>query len=103
MSLVLYWCETWSLKLREKRRPRVYENSPKRDEVTGVRKLHKRALNDLYTSPKINPMIKSRTICLAGHVASMGRGEAYTGFWWKNLKERDHLEDPDVDWIIILR
>jgi hypothetical protein len=32
----------------------------------------------------------------------MGRGEAYTGFWWGNLKERDHLEDPDVDGRIIL-
>ena len=27
-----------------------------------------------------------------------GRGEAYTGFWWGNLKERDHLEDPGVRW-----
>jgi len=26
-----------------------------------------------------------------------GRREAYTGFWWGNLKERDHLGDPDVD------
>jgi len=25
------------------------------------------------------------------------RGEAYTGFWWGNLKERDHLEDPGLD------
>ena len=24
------------------------------------------------------------------------------GFWWKNLRERDHLEDPDVDGRIIL-
>jgi len=32
-----------------------------------------------------------------------GRGEAYTGFWWGNLRERDHLEDPDVDGRIILR
>jgi len=23
-----------------------------------------------------------------------GRGEAYTGFWWGNLRERDHLKDP---------
>ena len=27
----------------------------------------------------------------------------YTGFWWRNLKERDHLEDPDVNGKIILR
>ena len=25
------------------------------------------------------------------------RGEAYTGCWWGNLIERDHLEDPGVD------
>jgi len=33
----------------------------------------------------------------------MGRGEAYTGFWWGNLKERDHLGDLGVDERIILR
>jgi hypothetical protein len=27
----------------------------------------------------------------------MGRGEAYSGFWWGNLKERDHLAVPGVD------
>jgi hypothetical protein len=26
-----------------------------------------------------------------------------TGFWWGNLRERDHREDPDVDGRIILR
>jgi hypothetical protein len=30
-------------------------------------------------------------------------GEVYTGFWWRNLRERDHLEDPDVDGRVILR
>ena len=39
----------------------------------------------------------------AGHVARMGRREAYTGFWWGNLRERAHLEDPGVDGRIILR
>jgi len=30
-------------------------------------------------------------------------GEGYTGFWWGNLKDRHHLEDPGVDGRIILR
>jgi hypothetical protein len=37
-----------------------------------------------------------------GNVVHMGRGEVYTGFWWGNLRERDHSEDPGVDGRIIL-
>jgi hypothetical protein len=37
------------------------------------------------------------------HVTRIGRGEVYAEFWWGNLRERDHLEDPDVDgWIILI-
>jgi hypothetical protein len=32
-----------------------------------------------------------------------GRGEAYTGFWYGSLNERDHLGETGVDWRIILR
>jgi len=28
----------------------------------------------------------------------VGRGEVYTGVWWGNLRDRDHLEDPGVRW-----
>ena len=36
-------------------------------------------------------VMKSRIMRRAGYVARMeGRGEAYTGFWWGNLRERDH-------------
>jgi hypothetical protein len=32
-----------------------------------------------------------------------GRGEVYTGFWWRNLSERHYLEDPGVDWKLVRR
>ena len=66
--IVLYGCETWSLTLREGRKLRVFENmvlrrifGPRRDEVTGeCRRLHNEVLNDLYSSPNIVRVIKSR-------------------------------------------
>jgi hypothetical protein len=33
----------------------------------------------------------------------VGRGELWRGFWWGNLRERDHWGDPDIDGSIILR
>jgi hypothetical protein len=78
--VVLYGCETWSLILREKYRLRVFENrvlrrifGPRMDEVTGDwRKLHNEELRNLYSSPNIIRMIKSRRIRWAGHLARMG-------------------------------
>jgi hypothetical protein len=80
LPVVLYWCETWSLTLREERRLRIFENrvlrrifGPKSDEVTGEwRKLHYEELNNLYPSPNIVRVIKSRRMRWAGHVARMG-------------------------------
>jgi hypothetical protein len=48
-------------------------------------------------------VIKSRITIWTRHVARMGRGEAYTGFWWGNLGERDKLGDPGLDGRIILK
>jgi hypothetical protein len=31
------------------------------------------------------------------------RGEVYTGFWWGDLREEDHLKDPGIDGRIILK
>ena len=109
LPVVLYGCETWSFTLREERRLRMYEKrvlrifGPMRDEVTGEwRKLHNEELNDLYFSPNIVQVIKSR-MRWAQHVARMGRAEVYTGFWWGNLRARDHLGVPGIDRRIILR
>jgi hypothetical protein len=67
----------------------VFENrvlrrifGPKRDEVTGEWSgLHKEELNDLYSSPNIIRVIKSRRMRRTGQVARMGDREGHTGFW----------------------
>jgi hypothetical protein len=48
-------------------------------------------------------MINSRKMRCVRHEIPLGRGEMYTGFWWENLRERDHLEDQGVDGRTILR
>jgi len=68
--------------LREEGRLRVFENGvlrrifgPNRDEVTWEwRKLHNDKLNDMYSSPNIVWVIKSRRMRWAAHVAIWGRG-----------------------------
>jgi hypothetical protein len=78
--VVLYGCEIWSLTLREKQRLRVFENKvlmrifgPRRDEVTGGwRNLHNEEPHDLYSSPSIIRIIKSRRMLWAGYVARIG-------------------------------
>jgi hypothetical protein len=79
LPVVLHVCETLSQTLREEQRLRVFESrvlrrvfGPKRDEVTGQwRRLHNGKLNDLYSSPNIVGVIKSRRMSCAGHVARM--------------------------------
>jgi len=75
----------------------------KRDEVTGEWRRLLDEVSDLYSSPNIIRVIKLRRIRGVGHVARMGRRVVRTGFRWGNLRERDHLEDPGVDWRIILK
>jgi hypothetical protein len=88
----------------------VFENrvlrrifGPKREEATGVWRIHNEEINDLYSSPNIFRVIKSRRMRRAEHVARMGEREMHTGFWWGDLREGDHLGDPSVDGRIILK
>ena len=105
LPVVLYGCEPCLLALREECRLRVFRRifGPKRDELTGKwRKLHNEEPNDLYFSPNIVWVIKSR-MRLAGHVAHIGERRSIHRVWWENLRERDQLGDPDIDGRIILR
>jgi hypothetical protein len=71
---------------------------PKRVGAIGEwRRLNDEELNDLYSSPNIIRVIKSRRMGCAGHVARMGEREVHTGFWWGDLREGDHLGDPGID------
>ena len=95
----------WSLTLREERKLRVFENmvlrrifGTRRDEVTGEWwRLHNVELSDLYSSPNIVRVIKSRRMRWAGHVARMGEERGRIGSWWGNRRKRDHSGDLGVD------
>jgi hypothetical protein len=89
VPVILYGCDTWSLTVREEHKLRVFENrvlkrifGPKRDGVTGGwRKLHNEELHDLYSSPSIIRIIKSRKMRWAGHMARMGGRRTCIGYW----------------------
>jgi hypothetical protein len=87
----------------------VFENralrifAPKMDEVIGgYRKLHTEELHNLYSSPNIIRIIKSRRMRWAGHAARMGRRGTHIVYWWESQKEIDHWKDQDVGgWTIL--
>ena len=111
LPAVFYRCETWSLTLREERKLRVFENmvlrgifGPRRDEVMGEwRRLHNEELSDLYSSPNIVWVIKSRRMGWAGHVARMGEErESYRVLVGK-LEGRRPLGRPRRRWVDNIR
>ena len=76
---------------------RIY--GPRRD----WRRLHNEEVNDLYSSPNIVRVIKSRRTRWAGHVARMGGERGRIVSWWGNRREGDHWGDLGVDgWIICI-
>jgi hypothetical protein len=101
LPVVVYVCETWSVTLREGHRLRLLRRifGPKRDEVKG--RLHNEELHNLYSSPGLIIIIKSRRMKWVGHVARMGENRNACGYWWESQRERDHYEDQDIGgWII---
>jgi len=106
LPVVLYGCENLSLTLREERRLRVFENrvlrrtfGPKRDEVTGEwRKLRNEELNNLYSSPNIMRVIKSRRMRWEGHVACMGEGRGVYRVLVGKPEGRRTLGRPRLRW-----
>jgi len=93
--------------LREERKLRVFENmvlrrifGPRRDKVTGEwRKLYNEELNDLYSSPNIVWVIKSRRMRWVGHVARMGEERGVHRVLVGKLEGRRPLGRPRHRWV----
>jgi hypothetical protein len=79
---------------------RISKDRPKWDEVTGSsRKLHYEELHNLYSSPSIIRMMKSRRMRWAGHVARMGvKRNAYRILLGKPEGKRP-LRGPRRTWV----
>ena len=102
---MLYGCETWSLILREQSRLRVFKIrilrrifGPKRDENGEWRRLHNEELHNLYRSPNIVRVMKSRRLRWAGHVARMEECRSAFKILTGKLTGRRPLGRPRCRW-----
>jgi len=97
--------------LREERKLRVFENmvlrklfATRRDEVTGEwRRLQNEELNDLYSSPNIVRVIKSKRMRWAGHVARMGEEKGAYRVLVGKPEGRRQLGRPRRRWVDNIR
>jgi hypothetical protein len=89
LLMVLCWCRTWSLTLKEEHRLKMFENrvlrrmfGPRRYKVTGGwRKLHNEDLHNLYPSPSIIRMVTQGGCDGQGMQHELGRREKLIGYW----------------------
>jgi len=111
LPVVLYGCETWSLTRQEERKLRVFENmvlrrifGSRNEEVTGEwRRLHNEELNDIYVSPNIVRMIKSRRMRWTGHVARMSEERGVYRVLVGKPEEKRPLGRPRCRWVDNIR
>ena len=77
---------------------------PRRDEVTGEwRRLHNENLNDLYSSPNIVQVIKSRRMRWAGHVTRMGEERGAYRILVRKPEGKRPLGRPRRRWVDNIR
>jgi len=110
---VFFWDirETWSLTLREERKLRVFENmvfrrifGPRRDEVMGEwRRMRNEELCDLYSSPNIVRVIKSKRRRCPGHVVHMGEEKGVYRVLVGKSEGRRPLGRPRHRWVDNIR
>jgi hypothetical protein len=96
--------------LGEEHRLRVFENrvlrkifGPKREEDGSRRKVRNDELHDLYSSPNIVRVIKSRRMRWAGHMSRMGEGRGAYRVLVGRPKGKNHWEDLGVGGKITLK
>ena len=97
--------------MREERKLRVFENmvlrtifGPRRDEGTGEwRRLHNEELNDLYSSPNIVRVIRSRRMRWAEHMARMGEERGVHMVLVGKTEGRRPLGRPRLRWVDNIR
>jgi hypothetical protein len=101
----MYGCKTWSLTSREEHKLRVLENRMlrkifglRREEDILWRKLHNDELHNLYSSPNIVRVIKSRRMRWTGHVAHMGEGRDVYRVLYGRSKGKKPLRRPRQRW-----
>jgi hypothetical protein len=93
----IYYCEGYNMVLK-----RIF--GPRRDEVTGDwRRLRIEELNDLYSSPNIVQVIKSRRMRWAGHVSLMGKERGVYRVLVGKPKGRRPLGRPRRRWVDNIR